>query len=732
MNWTGGRLSRHSGTSNPVKDRQKQHFAKVYQALRSGPKKHSPIKWSFFDHLAEDRERGQRESSAAPHRPSQTNSLGENLSIRQHHGQHLSDKILAPHNTRHSSGQREPSRSREHLVPIQQPSRVPDNDLYNATPPPPQKVKRKREVSVSKSEMENLADQEMEEESLSEKRRKILRKGDWVGVSIQRPLQIAFVSPRKEENIGRRRKLTDGHRARYGSKQMHVTSPFPTKSRLLVNQGCSQEGPYQREPARADVRISIGSRVVPPGVSSSSTPRRMGSHPTIARRRSKTASSDVMLLDAEASITQESPRMATSNLAASLYSISAVQVLSQSPNVRPINTPLVDEVKQGDHTSYEAEDAINGWAEKFSETVSKPHDNVKEPVSYREFFEAFPGNNNSRVSPANDYSNNIQPGRLVFSSSSISIHHPAPRSSRVSVLLRSASSDLAESTLAQVGKVRPVVPSSQILDNEIWKTWIAPEQNHEDSFDNAYFNEDENGQRVFVSPGISTAPAIWHTETIRSKSGERRSSELQSLDPEEMATSSNGSNVLASGSSEIATRSSEVEQQDTELLAQGMDEVGHVIAQADPELTKATVLTAMPDKETIEEDQNESWTKFLFGGISDEVDVPSLIPKRDVVASRRGEFFGTSILVQASGDESVLSDLNAALQDTNTPAAPSTISRGASRITEASSCPSGSRYREPNIEMASTVASPPWRRGISVQAERGSFLASSSESVSAL
>ncbi|KAH8796700.1 hypothetical protein BGZ57DRAFT_723530, partial [Hyaloscypha finlandica] len=439
MNWTGGRLSRHSGSSNPVKARQKQHFAKVQQALRSGPKNHSPIKWTFFDHVLGDREGTQRETPAARPTTLQAYDHRDSQSNRTHHGHRSSIGYAAPQSSsRHSSQSVEIALGRQTLIPVmQQPRRVPADDLYNVTPPP-REAKREREESAAISEMENMVDQE--EESLSEKRRKILRKGDWVGVTIQRPLRLSFTSPRKEENIGRRRKITDGHRARYSSKQLHITSPFPNKRRLLVNQSSSQGGLQNREPPRTDVRISIGGRVVPPGVSSSSAPRRMGSHSTTAYGRSQTTSPDMMLLDPNASAGHESPR-----------------------------------------------------------TASKPEGKDHHPVGHQNNLEPYPNIRHAGITPTPE-NNNPYPRRLIFSSSTASIHHPAPQSSRVSVLLRSASSDVAESTMAQVGKNKPVIPSSQVLENEIWETWIAPEQKYDYSSD---YNEQGGVQRVPISPGVS-------------------------------------------------------------------------------------------------------------------------------------------------------------------------------------------------------------------------------------
>ena len=725
MNWTGGRLSRHSGTSNPVKDRQKQRFAKVQQALRSGPKKHSPIKWTFFDHIAENLEPTQRKSFASKHTTPQAADYPHSQPSLQKHGHLLSSRNVAQQNgSRHSSRSQELLHPRPILVPVkQQPSRVPDDDLYNTTPPP-REAKRKREDSMAISEMENLADQE-EEESLSEKRRKILRQGDWVGIGIQRPLQLTFASPRKEENIGKRRRITDGHRAQYSSKQLHIISPFPTKRRLLAkqllaNQSSSQEGPQNREPPRTDVRISIGGRVVPPGVSSSSAPRRMGSHSTTAHRRSQTTSSDVMLLDANASSTEVSPRMATSNVAAIRYPMPVHQLDNQDRS--PTDASLEHGVAQGDHIPYEAKAMETGWAGCPSETGSELQEKDEETVSHQDNFESKHNTRRTHV-PRNC---DTHPRRLIFLSSTASIHHPAPRSSRLSVLLRSASSEIAESTMAHVGKDRPVVPSSQVLENEIWETWIAPEQNYDHSSDHLDVNEVGTLQRVSISPGVSTRHALWHASSVEDDIEDERLFELQGANLGEPATDSELSNVQVSS----AQSTPEPTQIETEKIDDKAEENRHSFSPPQQELPK-TVSPVLPNNPVMDEDQNLFWTKFLFGGIGDELDATIPTPAREVVPSQKREFLGTSILGQASGGGSAVSDPNPSVQDTDAAAAPSSTSGGASRITEESPCLTSSRYREVQVEMASPVDSPSWTGEISVQGRTDSTFALSSDSVSA-
>jgi hypothetical protein len=724
MNWTGGRLSRHSGSSNPVKARQKQHFAKVQQALRSGPKNHSPIKWTFFDHVVGDRERSQRETSAARHTTLQAYDHRDSQSNRKHHGHLTSTGHAAQQSSsRHSSQSLEITQGRQILVPVmQQPKRVPTDDLYNATPPP-REAERKQEESAAVSEMKNIVDQE--EESLSEKRRKILRKGDWVGVTIQRPLRLSFTSPRKEENIGRRRKITDGHRARYSSKQLHITSPFPNKRGLLVNQRSSQGGPQNREPPRADVRISIGGRVVPPGVSSSSAPRRMGSHSTTAHRRSQTTSSDMMLLDPNASAGHESPRVPSSNLAAIRYSMGSHQRI-HNQDFSLNNTSLALGLEQGHHIPYVAEDSANGWAIRNSETASEPEGKDQHPVGHQNNLEPHPNTRHVGITPAPE-NNNHYPRRLIFSSSTASIHHPAPQSSRVSVLLRSASSDVAESTMAQVGKNKPVIPSSQVLENEIWETWIAPEKKYDYSSD---CNEQGSVLRVPISPGVSTSHAPWHVGSEGDDVEDEDSLELQMSDSEEPTTSPRESNIPVSGIlDEVIPLSPELIQFEFEGVEVGAENPRLIFSPANKEPPKAIPL-ALPRNSFMEDDPNESWMKLLFGGMDDEVDASFPSPERIIMPNQKTELLGTSMLGQSSGDRSAISDLSPLLQHTTTPAAPSSISRGASRITETRSSPSVSRHRESQFEMASTVNSPPSQGGVSVQAEKGSIFVSSSDSVS--
>lgn len=534
---------------------------------------------------------------------------------------------------------------------------------------------------------------EGEEDTLSEKRRMILRRGDWVGVNIQRPLQLAFASPRKEENIGRRRNIRDGHRAQYSSNKLHITSPFPTRRRVLANQSSSQEGPQHRRPPRTDVRISIGGKVVPPGVSSSSAGRRVASRSTTVCRRSLTASSDVMLLDTKASVKHVSPRMACSNLAAHKKH-PARGHQSENPDRNPADASLGHEMEHGNHIPYEAEAVRNRWRAEASEAISELQKKDQGIASYDGNFEPYSVSYITGKSPTSN-NKTIPPGRLIFSLSTASLHQPAPRRLKVSSLLRSSSSDIAESTMAQVGKDKPIVPSSQVLENEIWETWIAPEQKYDHSSDDPNLNDLEKAQRVSISPGVSTYPAPWHPDSVEDDSEDHRLRELQVL-RSEPAISSQESGMPVSRTSIAQIQSSPVPLQiEIENVEDSVEEESDKsLSPLEPKLPKA-VVSDPPDLPLLEEDQNESWKKFLFGGIGDVPYVEVRTPDCNAVPSQKGVRFGTSILGQASEDGSAIPTLNTGFHATH---APSSISGGISRITEASPCPAGSTHRESRFD----------------------------------
>ena len=275
--------------------------------------------------------------------------------------------------------------------------------------------------------------------------------------------------------------------------------------------------------------------------------------------------------------------------------------------------------------------------------------------------------------------------------------------------------------MAQVGKDKPIVPSSQVLENEIWETWIAPEQKYDHSSDYPDLNDLRKAQRLSISPGVSNYHAPWRPDSVEDDSEDHRLRELQGP-----ATGSEQSGVPVSRTSDAQTQSSpaplQIEVENAKYHVEEESDKSH--SPLERKFPKV-VASDPPDHPLLEEDQNESWKKFLFGGIGGVLNVEVPAPECNAVPSL-GVRVGTSILGQASEDGSAIPTLNTGFHATHTP---SSISGGTSRITEASPCPKGSTYRESRFNLASTVDHPSQECGISVQAEKGSVLASSSDSI---
>jgi hypothetical protein len=420
MNWTGGRLQRHSKAGNSLKHKQEQHFAKVKKNFLSGRKTTS--KQPSLDHIRQLHE-VQDDSRSDDFDARRIFSPNENNNPDSEDDSQVSRKKHRQSNIR---AHQDPTTQHPQVVPG-----VTDEDTHSSAP---RSRPLKRERHTHSPEDDPGGETPLQEESLSEKRRKILRKGDWVSIGFQRPPQLDYTAPKSQQEIGRRRKVTDGHRAQYsGNKRPRCVSPVSRTHQPLPLPSNIVENETPRRPGRSDVKISIGGRVVPPGISSTSVPSkrvsRSSARPISHRPPSK--SSDIMLLDHQGNHSQ--------NISSHSRSITSQQSAMVQENQGP-----------------------------------------------------------------------------TFSSSSASLRHPIPQSSKVSSLLRSASSNIDESLIAHVGRPRPVVPSSQMIDNEVWETWmesVLPTKDVLDGHGSSYGSSRRTYQST-ISPGISAAPmyGITHRE----------------------------------------------------------------------------------------------------------------------------------------------------------------------------------------------------------------------------
>ena len=469
MNWTGGRLSRsthRNRKAGTLSSRQRQHFAKIHINLRNGTKRNSPHEFSILGNIIEDHRQHLDFNDGR-----EENREGRQL-VRQH---------SARPSARSISRSIVPAASRQKRI---RNVKLEDDDgsgddLYSATPQPPT-ARRKTETPLARKEILS------EEEVIARKRRRLLLKGDWVGTSIQQPMELRFTYPVHGENVGRRRKITDGHRARYSAKQTAISSPFVTR-KLIQSPYNSRTHDQGRELGRSDVRISIGGRVVPPGISSSTEPSRRHRTSDHSRLLDHTprASSDVMLLDNE-------------GVSKRYEKLGWVQLSDRHGEDRGLSSGSLEYSIDGEqpklHESLRGSGSLLDTNSKYSPLRPKRVTGV-------------PRKSATSGSPI--------PG--VFTSSSASMHHPKPQSSKVSALLRSDTSDNAESTFAHVGKIKPAVPSSQALENEVWETWMAPLKDDEEESAVENSSDPQDSERgISISPGCECSTTHFPWWSIKS------------------------------------------------------------------------------------------------------------------------------------------------------------------------------------------------------------------------
>lgn len=483
MNWTGGRLQRHSGKSirgGALTSRQKEHFAKVKANLRSGGQRNIPAKWSIFDKTtANQSQRQPLGSYANPGRKQEhlCTSTGERKEseVQREYWEERERHDQPSEPVSHRTESQKHAKTCSTPIELGRTSPIYDEDLYNATPPP-LRIKRERAASPELQDVPQIHEsREPKGESFEQKRRKLLNKADWVGLSIRRLPKLKFNPPKHDEDIGRRRKVIDGHRARYSTYQTRISSPFaPRKVQTLEMEG----GHMRAGRAKSGVRISIGGRVVPPGFSSSSRPSKLVRQST-PRMMHTISSSDEMLLDDEY-ITVDRDFLNSDRF---------VSAFGANPHCsgglqddRMSISPSIDKNARG---TYEDQRRLN--------------DSGRQPLKATSTNEILLQSSSNASSLSHRSETSV-----------CRMQQPKPMRPAKHGVLHLSSPKCTSSVLAQVGGVRSVVPEDQAMDNEIWKTWIErPTQSID--YDNHVDQDKRNsrGRKISISPGISATSPIY-------------------------------------------------------------------------------------------------------------------------------------------------------------------------------------------------------------------------------
>lgn len=308
MNWTGGRLQRHSRNSGgkSLTNIQKQHFAKVRTRLQNGPRAVSPLDFSLF-HAAQDRHEDTRlkeEDARLERQPKRQRTLREYDSTAA-----LANRLssMKPRLTSHRRGlssqlrpSREPAERRyphshhgeaAKRAPITMPAitiREGVDDLYddNDEEEPEQYPQSSRRSTSFTLPPRNPT--VLEHKTLEDQRQSLLEQEDWVGTAIIRPLKISFPTSKNRDKIGRRRKINEEDRIRRAAPPRQVYEPLLREQLDAHSRGWDDPGLGE------DISVRIGGQF-----HGSQRITLRGVEDAIFGSQHDSGSSDSMLLDRE-------------------------------------------------------------------------------------------------------------------------------------------------------------------------------------------------------------------------------------------------------------------------------------------------------------------------------------------------------------------------------------------------------------------------------------------------
>ncbi|KFY58516.1 hypothetical protein V496_06082 [Pseudogymnoascus sp. VKM F-4515 (FW-2607)] len=455
MNWTGGHLSRHSRRADSsTTSKQKQHFAKMRSRLMSGSVKKGPAKRPSFDMAAPQPldEMSVRDGTVRT-------TLQQSPEPSSHH-LHTYDCLYGENkrpghveNSRHEQsgylGLRDGPQSSIHS--------------YETKPEPISTIEPVDRGYELQGDME----------AIRRKRFRILREGDWLGLSIQRPLQLKYMESECRDAIGKRRKLNSGYEAQYSRVQDKITSPFAPNRHVPSREMLPKPG--QNEPqtmqcgqtpgGKGSVRIFIDGRERYVRESSGSVINRQ--HPEYVQ---SPLSSDVMLLDLEVGGSRQRPPH---------------QLSSDIRNGGGYSPKPVEDGRLGsDEKSISSFGDYPSSGPLIHQTIG-PNRNIYAPRLQHQSSPIF----------AMDSTKANWPGASPV------IYQPTPKSSRSSQLLRSHSSAFEGSIAATAGR-KGTVAASVAQDEEMWRSWLVVESDDEES--PTWPVEDQSGELTADGPATST------------------------------------------------------------------------------------------------------------------------------------------------------------------------------------------------------------------------------------
>ncbi|KAI3536885.1 hypothetical protein CABS01_06027 [Colletotrichum abscissum] len=442
MNWTEGALARHSRGKGwkPEIAKQKQYFAKARSGLH-GPPKPGFDSISFFSQQANSSTYPMKRLSTVP---------SQNSPHFQQHQQH-----------RHSQ-HRQYDQKNQHNVPQ-------DHRLLMS---PGQHVRKEPLVAGGHGILQEPRSQhatkkrklpEYDPELLDAKRHRLLQKGDWAGINVQKslPLHFSGASSSKGRQIwGFRNKHPEGQSGFFWEQNGNGRRPLQGKATSYIS---TQGGDK-------DVRIRIGSEDIRYSGGSQITAK------SSQNRLPRTATQSKSLRQSEYFV------QTSSQFSAQDYG---------PPGLRGQRALPVSETISSTQRKHGQSAACRGNPPRASMSLKA--------YRYPTRLERLP-KEPSRLERLQ------KEGRsLLVESSPSRVHHPVPRRlSQLVMLERSGkpASEMFGSTIGQVGRnpMQEVAPS-ECSENQRWQKMI---ESHEDQTKSP-FEKDSSASRkiVKISPGVS-------------------------------------------------------------------------------------------------------------------------------------------------------------------------------------------------------------------------------------
>jgi hypothetical protein len=485
MNWTGGRLSRHSrNCKSTVLSLQKQHFAKVRKREIRGIPRPSPTRWSVFDTIELENPQWRTDCLSGPQIQQSRTDLAKQKRTS-------SQEAIVLKRKRHARNNFSDVDTTNTDNPIL--SEITDDDIYNATPEPPNLARHEcehtheREHQPKHSLPQNKIRLNTKEGkvSLEEKKRRLLGRGDWIGINFQQPIKLKFTPLKDDEILGKRRKLSDDHRRRGAKRQTPVISPFARRQKEIVALDGAHPQVRAVRPLQLnnDVRISIGGREIRSGIGSSTVD---GRNPPDATDSSQNSVSDFMLLDSDQDgnihdNTRGDNLLQTQSTFDTITENTKYIENSDYVLTLPLGTKKRRHSSPFDDQSYD-ECTPNPQARTYTKPVHKGSPSVIYSINENLpvlKIGAHMDNDNEQphsvdflCSRKEREFGTMGPAQSKYPTDSPPLYHPAPRSAQRSALLSSNSSADPRSIPAEMSLRRPVVSPRQYPDNEIWKACV--------------------------------------------------------------------------------------------------------------------------------------------------------------------------------------------------------------------------------------------------------------------